>query len=73
MNTKALGVTPLQREYLNFITRYIGKHEYSPTLQEIADHFDCTVGNVSLKMKELKFRNCIDYAPGKARSIVVKD
>lgn len=70
---RTLGLTPIQSKYLNFIIEYSKKHDYSPTLQEMADHFDCTVANVSHKMKQLKFRNYIDYEPGKARTIIVKD
>jgi len=73
MNARTLGLTPLQLKYLNFIKEYYGDHDYAPTQQEMADHFECTVSNVSQKMRELKARNYIDYEPGQARSIIVKE
>ena len=41
-------LTDRQREILGFIVRYISRHEYPPTLREMAEELGCTSSRAAL-------------------------
>ncbi|MFB6212727.1 MAG: LexA family protein [Candidatus Magasanikbacteria bacterium] len=54
-------LTKKQKEVLEFIQDYINEHDYSPTLEEIAEHIGVsTVSTVHEHLQKLKDKNYIE-------------
>lgn len=62
-------MTPAQKSVLDFIRSFIKKHEYSPTLQEIAKHRGVSVHAVYQNVDQLIQRGFITKTTGRNRSI----
>lgn len=63
-------LTKRQREILRFLKNYISKHGYSPTFQEIAEHFKfSSKGTVYKHLLNLKEKGFITKYWNKSRSI----
>jgi len=63
-------LTKRQREILVFLKNYISKHGYSPTFQEIAEHFKfSSKGTVYKHLLNLKEKGFITKCWNKSRSI----
>ncbi|KPK85060.1 MAG: hypothetical protein AMJ81_04235 [Phycisphaerae bacterium SM23_33] len=67
-------VTPRQMDILKFVRDYRGRHGYSPTMQEIGDHFDLTKVTVFEHVGALERKGLLRReARHKARSLQLSD
>jgi repressor LexA len=67
-----MPLTRRQKEYLNFITQFLARNGYSPTLDEIGEHFGVSSLNGVFKhLKALERRGFIKRLSNHARSIQV--
>jgi repressor LexA len=64
-------LTERQREVLSFITSYVNKHAYPPTIREIADHFSISVKGAYDHLSALKKKNRLRYGDKRSRAIEV--
>jgi len=65
-------VTPRQRDVLAFVEWFIGEHEYSPSVRDVAQHFEFqSTRSAADLLDALKAKGCIASTPGVARSIRV--
>jgi repressor LexA len=64
-------LTERQREVLSFITSYVSKHAYPPTIREIADHFSISVKGAYDHLSALKKKNRLTYGDKRSRTIEV--
>lgn len=63
-------LTPKQKKILDFITNYTKKHDYSPSLEEIAKHFRLkAVSTVHQYIEVLKNKGYLKKIENKSRSI----
>jgi len=63
-------LTKKQKQILGYITRYLKKNEYSPTLEEIGRHFKLSsVATVHEHVEALKSKGCLNKTENKPRSI----
>ena len=58
-----------QAEVLNFVTKFIERNTYSPSLSEIARHFTISVPTVHQHLSYLRRKNLLSGEKGKRRSI----
>ena len=63
--------TRIQVDTVDFISSYIGKHGYSPTMQEIADHFGVTKTSIHERIHALIKQGVIANERNKTRSITL--
>jgi len=63
------GLTPKQREYYDFIRDHIHEYGSSPSLQEIANHFNVSVANAHTKVNALVDRGFLTRTEGATRGI----
>ncbi|HLV01433.1 MAG TPA: transcriptional repressor LexA [Acidobacteriota bacterium] len=69
-----LALTRRQREILEFLRSYLDEHGYSPTLEEIAEHFGlASLNGVYKHLQLLEERGAIRRLSNRARSIQVID
>jgi len=67
-----MPLTKRQKEILGFLKDYLGERGYSPTLEEIANHFKIASLNAIYKhLKALEERGFIRRLSNQARSIQV--
>ncbi len=64
-------LTERQREVLSFITQYVSKHAYPPTIREIADHFSISVKGAYDHLGALKKKNRLRLGDKRSRTIEV--
>jgi repressor LexA len=64
-------LTERQREVLSFITQYVTKHAYPPTIREIADHFSISVKGAYDHLGALKKKNRLRLGDKRSRTIEV--
>ncbi len=64
-------LTERQREVLSFITSYVSKHSYPPTIREIADHFSISVKGAYDHLSALKKKNRLRYGDKRSRTLEV--
>ena len=64
-----MTITPKQADTLRLIRRYIGKHGFSPTFQNIADRFRVTKVTVHEHVHALAALGAITITPRRWRSI----
>jgi repressor LexA len=65
-----MPLTRRQKEILDFVREYLERQGYSPTLEEIADHFDLSsLNGVYKHLRALQTRGFIRRLPNQARSI----
>lgn len=70
--TAQCGLTPAQRELLQFIESYITDKGYSPSFAEIAEGIGLkSKAPVHDMVQRLADRGYLSFTPGKARSIVI--
>ncbi len=62
-------ITPKQKAILDYITGYIGKHQYSPTLKEIARHFKRSQPTIAQHIQTLGKRGLLRRDKGTVRGI----
>lgn len=67
-------LTERQREVLSFITKYINKHTYPPTIREIANHFSISVKGAYDHLGALKKKGRLRLGDKRSRTIeVIRD
>ncbi len=64
-------LTERQREVLSFISEYVEKHAYPPTIREIAEHFSISVKGAYDHLGALKKKNCLRYGDKRSRTIEI--
>jgi repressor LexA len=63
-------LTRRQKEVLDYIRHFIGKHEYAPSYREVADHFNySSVATVAEHIETLKSKGYLENEENMARSI----
>ncbi|MCM8788107.1 MAG: transcriptional repressor LexA, partial [Candidatus Omnitrophica bacterium] len=64
------SLTPKQKKILNFIINYTKKHDYAPSLEEIAKHFRLkAISTIHQYIETLKNKGYLKKEENKARSI----
>lgn len=65
-----MALTKRQREILEFLTRFIAQEGYSPSLEEIAAHFDLSsVATVHKHVQHLLEKGLVRKVPNSSRSV----
>ena len=68
-----MKLTKRQKQILDFITEFIDREGYSPSMEEIADHFQFASLNAVFKhLESLSKRGFLRRDPNRARSIELK-
>lgn len=63
-------LTKRQKQILGFITKYISKNDYAPTLEEIKDHFGLSsVATIHEHIQTLKNKRCLNKIENQPRAI----
>jgi repressor LexA len=68
-----MKLTDRQREILTFINDYRESHNYSPSYENIAEHFKITVGGLQGALDSLEKKGAITRGKWKYRTIRVVD
>lgn len=64
------NLTKRQRQILDFITEFVGKHGYSPSIREIGDHFNLSSpATIHSHLENLKKKGLLKNSFNEARSI----
>jgi len=66
-------LTKKQKEILDFIKKYIKKNGYSPTIEEIAEYFDRSVGTIHEHLEVLKEKGVLEKQDNQPRAINIQD
>ena len=69
----AQGLTPRQREVLEFIKRFLEEHQYPPTVREIGHHFGFVPRSVFDHLKALERKGYLKREATKSRSLQITD
>lgn len=65
MRTVSKGLTPKEKKILQFIKRYIRRHDYAPTLAEMQDHFEYkSINSIQQFIRSLSEKGFIQYDHG---------
>lgn len=64
-----MTITPKQKQVLDFIRKFIKENDYSPSLQEIARHFNKSVSTAQHFVEELENRGFLQKTGNIARGI----
>jgi len=64
-------LTPKQKQILEFIKKYLGKNDYSPSLDEIAKHFQLAKSTVHKHIENLKDKEYLNKTDYQARTIEI--
>jgi repressor LexA len=67
------GLTPRQREVLEFIKRFLDEHSYPPTVREIGRHFGFVPRSVFDHLKALERKGYLKREATKSRSLQITD
>jgi len=62
-------LTPRQKQILEYIKRYIKKHDYSPSLKEIGKHFKLVKSTIHQHVEALKEKGYLEKTENQSRSI----
>ncbi len=64
--------SPKQQEVLAYITEFMGKHGYAPTVREIGDAVGLnSTATVTYHINQLSKKGMLTYEPGKKRAIAL--
>lgn len=66
-------LTKKKKQILDYIKKYIKKNDYSPSHEEIAEHFDLAISTVHQHIEELKQLGYLNKLDHKARTIDVSN
>lgn len=66
---KQRPLTPRQKQVLDFISEFIEEHEYPPSLQEIASHFNKSISTAQHYVDELLTKGYLEKEENVARGI----
>lgn len=69
-DTKIL-LKPAYQRIIEFISEFVLKNNYSPTLREIADAVGKDIHTINFQVKTLTVKGYLSYIPGKQRTIRV--
>jgi repressor LexA len=67
------GLTVRQREVLEFINGFIGRHKYPPSVRELAGHFAISLRGGYDHLKALRKKGFIRWSDGRSRALEVLD
>ena len=62
-------LTERQKEVLSFISGFISKHTYPPTIREIAEHFGISIKGAHDHVMALRRKNCIKQNGKRSRAM----
>jgi len=66
-------LTKKKKQILDYIKRYIKKHDYSPSLEEMAEHFKLVVSTIHQHIDELKRDGYLDKLDNQPRTIQISE
>ena len=66
-----IELTKKQMEYYDFIKQYINTYGYSPSVRDIGDNFERSVGSVYPMLKLLREKGYITFEEKKSRTIKI--
>ena len=66
-------LTKKKKQILDYIKRYIKKHDYSPSLEEVAKHFKLAVSTIHQHIDELKRDGYLDKLDNQPRTIQISE
>jgi repressor LexA len=64
-----MNLTPRQLAIVRFIRDFVAKHEYAPTMQEMADRFGVSRPTIFEHIEALQAKGALKRAPTRARAI----
>jgi len=64
-----MNLTPRQLEIVRFIRDYVARHEYAPTMQEMADHFGVRRPTIFEHIEALQAKGALTRVPTRSRAI----
>ncbi len=64
-------LTEKQQAVLSFISKYVDKHTYPPTIREIADYFSISVKGAYDHLGALRKKNRVNYVDRRSRTLEV--
>jgi len=64
-------LTPNQLKVLDFVSLYIKKNRYAPTIREIAKHHGCVHSNIWRILKDIETKGYVKIHKGKMRGLEV--
>lgn len=68
-----VNLTPKQKEILDYILSYLEKEGYSPSLEEIAKHFNKSIPTIHQHVEALKSKGLLQKADNISRGISFKN
>lgn len=63
------GVSVIQNETLNYISEFLRKNDYSPSIREIAGRFDISINAAHKRLEYMRKKDLITWTTGRARTI----
>jgi len=66
-------LTKKKKQILDYIKRYIKKHDYSPSLEEMAEHFKLAISTIHQHIEELKRDGYLDKLDNQPRTIQISE
>jgi repressor LexA len=70
-NRQSAVLTEKQQAIYRFVCSFVRDQGFSPTLQEIANHFRQSISNIRQHLRLIEQKGMIELSPGKARRIHV--
>lgn len=67
------GLTPRQKQILDYVGQFISVHKFPPTIREISEKFSISVKGAYDHVKALKKKNYIRFDANRSRTIEVLD
>lgn len=71
MSTNVPTLSNRQRAILAFITDHLTSYGYPPSVREIAEELDLSIGAVHHQLVELELKGYLRRVPGRSRAIQV--
>ncbi len=65
-------LTPKQKQIYEYVKKYIKKHDYSPSLEEIGKHFRLAKSTIHQHIEALIEKGYLNKSENQARSIEIK-
>jgi repressor LexA len=66
-------LTKKQKEVMDFLKNYYDKNGLTPTMKEVAEHFEVSITTIQNHFKSLEYKGYIKKTPNLSRSIEIRD
>src|SRR3989344_1224297 len=70
-NYNYMNLTPRKKKILAFINRYAEKHDFAPSIPEIAEHFSLAISTIHQHLEELKTGGYLKKERNRPRGIEI--